>query len=198
MSNGRFPSFGEWQIEKEREKGILVFLDKGEKFRTTQHNLALLTDDCDIKISSQVKDGEYRWLLIEVSPKGSLDRETFERDPNAPICGIKTEYELTPPITLFNTAKSARNLLHGYSDFKKEKTFIVKRGLHSRHLNEAEYNDPDYCWETDSSNKPTSFSVTHGVLKEYQGAEETVVIPDNVTKIDDYALQAYHFGALHH
>ena len=192
MSNGRFPSFGEWQIEKEREKGILVFLDKGEKFRKTQNNLSLLTDDCDIKISSQVKDGEYRWLLIEVSPKGSLDRETFERDPNAPVCCVKTEYETTHPNTLFDTAKNARCLLQVHSrDYKRKKVFIVERGLRSCHLNEAEYNDPDYCWETDSSNKPASFSVTHGVLKEYQGAEETVVIPDNVTEIGDYALQAY-------
>lgn len=105
------PSFGEWSVQKESEQGILVFRDKGGKFLETQHNLAILTHNFDIKIDSQVVDGEYRWLLIEVSPMGSLDRETFERDPTAPAVCLKTEYKSTHPNTLFSTAKNSRALM---------------------------------------------------------------------------------------
>ena len=145
-NNKKFPSFGEWSIQKEKENGMLVFLDKGGKFLETQHSLAILTHNCDIKIDSQVVDGEYRWLLIEVSPKGSLDTETFERDPNAPVVCLKTEYESTHPNTLFSTAKNSGRLMGANLELGQFKTYIAEKGLKSRNITEEEYNDPNYVF----------------------------------------------------
>lgn len=149
MNMKQFPSFGEWLIQQEKEKGILVFLDKGSKFDKTQHSLAILTDDCDIKVDSQLVDGEYRWLLIEVSPKGSLDRETYERDPDAPVCCVKSPYDTTHPDTLFNTTKYHMTLMKALireHNGKPSKTYTVKDGLLSSEITEEEYNDPNYVF----------------------------------------------------
>ena len=86
-------------------KGILVFKDKGGKFQRTQNNIEILTDEYDIKVDTQDKDGKPVALTFEISDAGTLDRETFERKEGVPVLYGKTKYETTYPERLFTFAR---------------------------------------------------------------------------------------------
>ena len=127
-----------------QNKGILVFEDKGKKFVKQEHALKNLTSDCDIKVSTQDKQGKPVALTVEVSQAGTLDRDTFERKEGAPVVCEKMSYEKSSPMNFFGTAKELTYILK--SNVKKgiNKQFYAENGLFSDKISEADYHNIDF------------------------------------------------------
>lgn len=127
-----------------RNKGILVFEDKGKKFIKQEHALKNLTEDCDIKVSTQDKQGKPVALTVEVSQAGTLDRDTFERKEGAPVVCEKMSYEKSSPMNLFGRTKGLTSVLKSNIEDGINKKFYARNGIFSNEISEADYHNIDF------------------------------------------------------
>lgn len=127
-----------------QNKGILVFEDKGRKFIDEKHALKNLTSDCDIKVSTQDKQGKPVALTVEVSQAGTLDRDTFERKEGAPVVCEKMSYEKSSPMNLFGRTRKLTYILKGNIDNNIGKQFYAMNGSKKSEISEADYHNIDF------------------------------------------------------
>ncbi|HBL40706.1 MAG TPA: hypothetical protein DDY98_03710 [Ruminococcaceae bacterium] len=125
-------------------KGILIFNDKGGKFRKNKNNLKILTAENDIIVGTQDKNGKPVALTFEISESGTLDRNTFERAEGATVLYAKIDYEKTPTDQVFSIARGFRNICSTNIRYGRKEKYIALIGIERETISKEEYYDVDY------------------------------------------------------